>query len=114
MYSSLDPYELSDTEITRIIGEKIRTIRLNNNVTREQLQEASGVHLKTIGDLESGKNVTLATLISVLRGLKKLNLLDRLLEDEPISPIILYNAGGSIPKRATGRSSEARKKRMSI
>jgi len=114
MYSPSDIYELSDTEIIGLIGEKVRTVRLNSNVTRSQLQEASGVHAKTIGDLEDGKNVTLATLISVLRGLRKLNLLDRLLEDEPVSPVLLYKAGGSAPKRATGRSSEARKKRMTI
>ncbi|MCL1978799.1 MAG: helix-turn-helix domain-containing protein [Methanomassiliicoccaceae archaeon] len=114
MYSSSDVYELSDTEIIGMIGEKIRTIRLNNNVTREQLQEASGVHMKTIGDLENGKNVTMITLISVLRGLKRLNLLDRLLDDESVSPLLLYKAGGSAPKRATGRSSEAQKKRMRL
>jgi len=114
MYSSSDVYELSDTEIIRLVGEKVRTIRLNGNVTREQLQEASGVHVKTIGDLESGRNVTIATLISVLRGLRKLDLLDSLLEDESVSPLLLYKSGGSVPKRATGRSSEARKRRMSI
>ncbi|MCL2296026.1 MAG: helix-turn-helix domain-containing protein [Methanomassiliicoccaceae archaeon] len=114
MYSSSDVYELSDTEIIRLVGEKIRTIRLNNNVTREQLQKASGVHAKTIGDLESGRNITLVTLVSVLRGLRELNLLDRLLEEEAVSPLLLYNAGGNVPVRATGRSSEARRKRITI
>ncbi|MCL1811850.1 MAG: helix-turn-helix domain-containing protein [Methanomassiliicoccaceae archaeon] len=114
MYSPSDVNELSDTEIVGLIGEKVRTIRLNSNVTRDQLQEASGVHTKTIGDLESGKNVTMVTLISILRGLGKLNLLDRLLEDESVSPLLLYKAGGNAPKRATGRSSEARIKRMRI
>jgi len=114
MYSPSDIYELSDTETIRLIGEKIRTIRLNGNITREQLQEASGVHAKTIGDLENGRNVTLATLISVLRGLRRMNLLDRLLDDEPVSPLLLYKAGGNVPKRATGRSSEAQRKRLSI
>ena len=114
MYSPADVYELSDTEIIKFIGEKVRTVRLNSNVTREQLQEASGVHAKTIGDLENGKNVTVGTLVSVLRGLKRLNLLDRLLEDEAVSPLLLYKGGGNAPKRATGRSSEARKKRLSI
>ncbi|MDR0508805.1 MAG: helix-turn-helix domain-containing protein [Candidatus Methanoplasma sp.] len=114
MYFPSDVYELSDTEIIKLIGEKVRTIRLNSNVTREQLQEVSGVHAKTIGDLESGRNVTVATLISVLRGLRKLNLLDRLLEEEAVSPLLLFKAKGNPPVRATGRSSEARKKRMNI
>ena len=91
----------SNTELMNVIGEKVKTIRLNINMTRDELQEASGIHKKTISDLESGNNVTLFTLIAVLRGLKELNLLERLLEDELISPIALAKLHGSRPKRAS-------------
>ena len=70
-------------------------------MTRDELQEASGVHKKTISDLENGKNVTLLTLIAVLRGLGELNLFERLLEDELISPIALFKLQGRRPKRAS-------------
>ncbi|MDR3205486.1 MAG: helix-turn-helix domain-containing protein [Candidatus Methanoplasma sp.] len=114
MYIPSDAYELSDADIVRMMGEKLKTIRLNNNITRDQLRQASGVHVKTIGDLESGKNVTLSTLIAVLRGLRRLNLLDCLLEDEGISPILAYKMQGRAPKRATGRSSDAQNRRMRL
>ena len=103
MYVPALIYAMSDTEISEQIGKKIKTARLNNNVTREQLQERSGIHRKTIGDLENGKNVTVQTLIAVLRGMKRLNLLDGMLEDEEISPLAMMKLEGSVPKRASGR-----------
>ena len=99
-----DVYWASNTELMNVIGEKVKTIRLNINMTRDELQEASGVHKKTISDLENGKNVTLLTLIAVLRGLEELNLLERLLEDEIINPIALAELHGNIPKRASRKS----------
>ncbi|MDR0888216.1 MAG: helix-turn-helix domain-containing protein [Candidatus Methanoplasma sp.] len=103
MYVPALIYAMSDTEILEHIGKKIKAARLNNNVTREQLQERSGIHKKTIGDLENGKNVTLQTLIAVLRGMKRLNLLDGMLEDEEISPILITDPEGNAPKRASKR-----------
>jgi DNA-binding XRE family transcriptional regulator len=79
-------YSLSDREIAEDIGKKIRNIRLNDNVTRDELQQISGVHAKTIGDAENGKNITLITLISILRGLNALHLFDPLVESEEMSP----------------------------
>jgi transcriptional regulator with XRE-family HTH domain len=98
-----DPYFRSDTEIIQRIGEKIKTVRLNRNITREELQKMTGVHKKTIGDAESGKSVTMTTLIAILRGLRMLDQLDRLLEDEPVSPVMIAKYQGKIPQRASGK-----------
>jgi transcriptional regulator with XRE-family HTH domain len=96
-------YALSDREIAVDIGEKIRRIRLNANITREELQQITGVHKKTIGDAENGKNVTLITLISILRGLNALHLLERFTEEEVISPVALAMNRGKVRKRASGK-----------
>lgn len=103
MEQSSDPYFLSDAEIIRRIGKKIRTARLNSNITREELQRITGVHKKTAGDAESGKNITVATLIAMLRGLNMLDTLNELLAEESISPVMIARYSGKIPKRATGR-----------
>ncbi|MDR0309197.1 MAG: helix-turn-helix domain-containing protein [Candidatus Methanoplasma sp.] len=94
-------YSLSDIEIAEDIGRKIQRIRLNENITRDELQYITGVHSKTIGDAEKGKNITLITLISILRGLKALDLLGPLVEDEPISPVALAMNNGKVRKRAS-------------
>ena len=97
-----DPYFLSDPEIIRRIGEKIRRTRLNRNMTRDELQRQTGVHKKTIGDAEEGKNVTMMTLIAILRGLRMFDQLAPLLREEGISPLLVAKYQGKVPKRATG------------
>ncbi|MCL2890445.1 MAG: helix-turn-helix domain-containing protein [Methanomassiliicoccaceae archaeon] len=98
-----NPYFISDTEIIRRIGKKIRTIRLNSGVTRDELQRITGIHKKTIGDLESGKNVTMGTFIAILRGLNIFDLLDELLRKEPISPVMMAKLQWKEPQRASGK-----------
>ena len=99
-----DILTLSDVELSETIGKKIKMMRLNMNMTRDELQKISGVHSKTIGDFENGKNVTLLTLIAILRGLKGLYMLVSLLEEESVSPVMVAKLGGDVPKRASGTS----------
>ncbi|MCL2147794.1 MAG: helix-turn-helix domain-containing protein [Methanomassiliicoccaceae archaeon] len=98
-----DVYSLSDRQIAEDIGEKIRRIRLNGNITRDELQHMTGIHRKTIGDAESGKNVTLTTLIGILRGLNALHVLEPLIEEEEISPVAMAKNKGKTRERASGR-----------
>ncbi|MDR1690622.1 MAG: helix-turn-helix domain-containing protein [Candidatus Methanoplasma sp.] len=95
-------YSLSDREIVEDIGRKLLDIRLKNNTTRKELQFVTGVHEKTIGDAEKGKNVTLINLVSILRGLGALDLLEPLIEEEIVSPAMLFKNRGKVRKRATG------------
>jgi transcriptional regulator with XRE-family HTH domain len=98
-----DPYFVPDTEILLRIGKKIRTIRLNSGITQAELQGITGVHKKTIGDAESGKNVTMMNFIAILRGLRAFDLLDGMFRDEGISPVLMAKYSGKAPQRARGR-----------
>ena len=98
-----DPYFLSDAEIIRRIGKNIRTVRLNSNITRDELQRITGVHKKTIGDAEAGNNITMITLTAILRGLNMLDRLNELFAEESISPVMMAKYQGKMPKRARGR-----------
>jgi transcriptional regulator with XRE-family HTH domain len=100
MYADL--YFHSDPELMRRIGEKIKTVRLNSNITREELQSITGVHKKTIGDTEAGKNVTIMTLLAILRGLSMLDQLNELLREEGVSPVMMARFKGKAPMRARG------------
>ena len=42
--------------------DKVKTIRLNKNLSQEQLSELSGLSLRTIQRIESGKSVSIETL----------------------------------------------------
>jgi transcriptional regulator with XRE-family HTH domain len=98
-----DIYSFSDREIVRDLGEKIRRIRLNRNISREELQRVTGIHVRTIGDAENGKNVTIMNLLGILRGLNSLRLLVPLLTDEEISPVAIAKNREKVRERATGR-----------
>lgn len=97
-----DLYPMSDKEIMRRIGEHIRTIRLNENITRKELGRITGIHEKSIGDVENGGNVTLRTLIPILRGLRSLDLLEDLAEEGVVGPAVQIRLGRT-PRRASGR-----------
>ena len=60
------------------IGELIKTIRKNRDMTQLELADRLNVSRNTISNLESGKNFTIDTL---LKTLKELDLLDRIFNE---------------------------------
>ena len=101
MRPSADPYFLTDPAIVRRIGAKIKRVRLNSNITREELQTITGIHKKTIGDAEAGKNITMLTFIAILRGLNMFDQLTELLREEGVSPVMMAKYQGKVPQRAS-------------
>ncbi|ABY42074.1 MULTISPECIES: helix-turn-helix domain-containing protein [Bacillus cereus group] len=57
-------------ELTTKLGERIRFLRKEKNLSQERLGELSGIHTNHIGAIERGeKNVTLESLAKVTKGL---------------------------------------------
>ena len=48
------------------IRKFIRNYRLNDGITQQEFSEIAEVHIRTIQNLESGKNITLLTLLSCI------------------------------------------------
>lgn len=81
---------LSDKAIVKHICSQLRQLRLDQNITQEQLAERSGLGRATISRIEKGQSVSLLTLIQLLRALNKLDLLDAFQQVTPeISPLQL-------------------------
>ncbi|MNC27549.1 HTH-type transcriptional regulator SinR [compost metagenome] len=58
------------SELVKKIGERIRRLRKEKNLSQEQLAERSGLHTNYVGQVERGeKNLTLETLEKVVGGL---------------------------------------------
>ena len=58
------------SDISKIIGERIRMYRTRKNLSQDALGEAAGLHGKYIGQLERGeKNATLESVEKVARAL---------------------------------------------
>jgi putative transcriptional regulator len=84
------------------LGARLREARLDLNLTREDLAADIGLSVDTVRNAETGRNVSLETLIRLLRGLGRLDDLDRLLESAGPSPVQLAKRQGKIRQRASG------------
>lgn len=94
-YSTMTPSALS-----KMVGERIRQYRLNNNKSQEDLASVAGVTRQTIARIESGKG-TLETFMAVLVALDATDNLDALLPPTPVSPIQLAKLMGKERVRAS-------------
>lgn len=57
-------------ELVKSLGERIRYLRKQKNLSQEQLGELADIHTNYVGAIERGeKNITIESLIKVSRGL---------------------------------------------
>jgi len=91
---------LSNSAIIQEIGKRVKEIRLDKNLTQQELAKMSGISLFTVAQIERGKPVSLAMLVPVMRELRLIDNLELLLPQREISPVELLNAKGKVPKRA--------------
>lgn len=83
----MDLYLSTDQGLIILISEKIKGRRIAMNWTQRQLATNAGVSLSSVQAIERGQNMSLMTLIQVLRALHSLNLLEQLTTEDEISPI---------------------------
>ena len=108
-----DIYALSDAVLVQRLGENLRSERLKQNITQQQLSENAGVSLSTVKKLEKGEGGSFDSLLRVLRTLGRLEVLAPLVEEPQLSPNEYYElvqkAGAHKRKRAAGRHAEAKR-----
>lgn len=85
----MDIYSLTDRAILGEIGRKLKEVRLKQNIAQKELAESCGLSTFSISQMEHGHNTSLLSLIMVLRALNRLDVLEDLLQEEPISPVAL-------------------------
>lgn len=102
-------YMLTDIEICDRIGVKIKTVRLKQNMSQEELADKSGVSISTIKRMEDGEVKTLESLIRILRTLGKLDIFIPLVEEEQLSPNEYYELTNKANKHKRKRASKGYK-----
>lgn len=98
--------ELSDDQVLYELTQRVKQLRLNNNMTQEELSKRAGVHVQTIKNFESGRSTKVITLIQILRALDELNAFDSFIPEPGISPIELLKLKGKQRERASGMQDE--------
>lgn len=103
-------YAMSDTALLAWLGDFVHTVRLQRNITQQQLALTAGVNRSTIIQLEKGGGGTLLTYIQVLRALEQLPLLQVFEIRSTVSPLLLAKMEKQQRQRARSRKQNADKK----
>src|SRR5690554_5202599 len=79
---------MTDEAIEKELGQRLARIRINANVTQDELAQAIGIDRGRISRLESAGSGKLSTVVAVLRHLDRLDLLEQWLpEVTTLSPL---------------------------
>ena len=96
-----DKYSMTDRAIAREVGQRIDQIRLEKNISQKDIAENVGITIKTYRNLIDGGG-KFETVISVLRMLGHLELVDSFIPEATFSPLELMKMRGKKRKRASG------------
>ena len=99
----------SDLEIVMIICQALKQMRINKNISQQEIAERSGLDRTTISRMESGKSVSLLTLVQILRALDMLEVINVFKAYHIESPIKRLKEEEKKRKRA-GKSKKTLKK----
>jgi transcriptional regulator with XRE-family HTH domain len=78
---------LTPEELETILGENIKSLRLQKNIDRKSLCTRAGVSEHALRNLEDGKGTTLKTLIRILKALGRESWLGTLAPATSINPL---------------------------
>ncbi|MCJ8313406.1 MAG: helix-turn-helix domain-containing protein [Pseudomonadales bacterium] len=92
------------------LGDRLKSARLNADLTQKELAEKAGLSIKAVTNSEKGKS-TLESMIAILIALEMTSQLDLFIPKQDISPIQLAKLAGKQRKRATGTKNISTKRK---
>jgi transcriptional regulator with XRE-family HTH domain len=82
-------YAMTDAVIIKTLCQSIKQMRLNKNLSQEDLSARAGISRITISRMETGQAINMLTFVQVLRALESLELLNHLNIEPEISPMMV-------------------------
>ena len=95
----------NNTVIMEELGQRIKDTRISMRYTQADMEEKSGVALRTILRIEKGESVSMENMLNVLRALGVLSNLELLLPEQSVKPTDLADQK---PKRKRVTKSQKR------
>lgn len=99
-------YYTSTDETLKEMGTRVKRLRLASGLTQVDLAGQSGISVRTITNLESGKDVAFSSFIAVIRALNTLQELDVVLSDGSVAMDIMEKTGKERRRVKEGRNSK--------
>jgi transcriptional regulator with XRE-family HTH domain len=94
-------YAMTDALVVKTLCASLKQMRLNQNLSQDDLATRSGLSRITISRMETGKAINLLTMVQVMRALGKLDLLNYLNEEPEISPLQVMEERSKYRKKAS-------------
>lgn len=79
-------HKLSCQEYQKLIGDRIKQYRVNAGISQKDLENESGVSVRSISRLEQGSSIQLESLIKILSALNLESNIDLLIPDQTKRP----------------------------
>jgi putative transcriptional regulator len=98
--------QLTDEATLQELGRRVARLRLDRDLTQQQLADEAGISRHTLLRLEDGHSVTLSALLRILRALELLEGLETLVPEPLPSPLAALQQQGSQRQRASGLTEE--------
>jgi transcriptional regulator with XRE-family HTH domain len=89
----------TDPELQLELGNRLRAHRIQQELTVEELAAQAGVTPLTVLKAERGSNVTLRTLLRILRALGMIDQVAAWIPEPPPSPLALLEAKRARPRQ---------------
>ena len=99
-------YFMSNEALLAYLGKQIKQMRINAQMSQQDLADKSGISRATLTLVENGKGAKLDTLISLLRALQKLEILNNFETNAMVSPLLIARNKGKIAKKVYKRRVE--------
>jgi len=80
---------MTNEEILKKIGAKLKEIRIESNMKQRELSEKSGLSMFSISQIETGHNTSVLSLIQVLKVLNRMDMLEPFLKEREVDPELL-------------------------
>ena len=99
---NIDCLTMTDAAILKELGIRIASLRLQKNLRQIDVSKQSGLSLDTVKRLEKGQG-KLSSLVSVLRALNALYVLNNFIPPVSLDPISIAKMKGKVRQRGRGR-----------
>lgn len=99
-------YSLTENQILEELGKRFKSIRLNLNITQKELGEKIGKGSDEISRIEKGKPITMISYLRILRALNLLENLDSAIKFPAISPLKMMELENKKRKRASKKKNK--------
>lgn len=98
---------LGDEAVLSELGSRLRALRLQSDLSQEELAQKSGLNRKVVVRIEAGEQTNTVSLIRLLRGLGVLSALNELLPEPGPTPLELFERQrGKSKQRASSKRSK--------